>query len=166
MLRPGDGVCAVKRLALVGCLMAPLGCGPEITPPGAKGQISLLPGQDASAYSTLEIRMYEDTGEFDLAEMVKAGNKAEKRLELSELPVDYELVLEQDDGETGSDNSDWRVTAWLSTTDEADAPVVRDLLGSEPFKLADCSAPVGGSEVFCGTTKNVDVLINSILQGQ
>jgi hypothetical protein len=138
-------------------------CGPEEVPPSASGQISLLPNSniDITSMTTIEIRLLKDDdgGDLDIAELVKDGNKAVKRMELGELPVDYEI--EHDEGP--AEEQQWRVVVWLSQVPEETDPVAGDLIGSELFDLLECT-PLGGSPQFCGPKNHVDVQINAILQ--
>jgi hypothetical protein len=133
-------------------------CGPEVTPPGASGQISLLPGNEATGFTHAQIRLgaRENDAKLGLEDVVADSQDAELSLPIDELPLPYEIVHDSE----SSDVATWQVTVWLSTTADATTFANNDLFGEDPFELADCTAPLG-EETYCGTQEGVDVVIDT-----
>lgn len=135
-------------------------CGPEVTPPGASGQIVLAPGGDATGFTHAHIRLAarNDGGTLDINDVIADSTDAELTLPIDELPLPYEIEHDS----ASSDVATWQVTVWLSTSADATQPADRDLFGEDPFELTDCTAPLGEA-TFCGMQDGVDVLIDTVL---
>lgn len=147
-----------RRSILALPILLATACGPEVTPPGASGQISLIPGADAAGFTHAQIRLgaRDNDGKLGIEDVVADSQDAELSLPLGELPLAYEI---EHDSES-SDVATWQVTVWLSTTPDATTFANNDLFGEDPFELADCTAPLG-EETYCGTQEGVDVVIDT-----
>lgn len=169
--RKGDGTMKTASLSciLVFVSAALMGCDPA--GPRAMGTISLSEGVDPEPYQVLEIRLFEDEGEWTpvhgipeealithtfedwtTEDYLRSSERADEYL-LTDIDFPFAYAIGPDMGSTHEKK--WRVVAWLATEPASLAPESGDVWGTRTVEFEYC-----GGFGYCGTTEGVDIVLD------
>lgn len=149
-------------IGVMGMLAAVLmsSCCGDVGGPGARGTISLGPGENTSQFVSLEIRTFPDDGApFDASKPLPTGTGFDFFAARMSLPgISFPKSYEVGRNTYGTDKPRWRIVAWLSKTAQSNAIAPGDVYGTKSYDANDCGSCSG----FCGKTEGVDVVLESV----
>jgi hypothetical protein len=138
-------------LLLPGAACDPLG-------PGAVGRLRLSPDAEIVPGGMLEMRAFPDDGQaFDPATTTWADRQwpIDQRWPLSEITFPFHYGI--GGGVGHNETQSWRLVAWISRSENADAPTKGEWYGTQLFSLAECGFPFSG---YCGVTQGIEIEID------